>query len=218
MKTLLKIITCWGILGSFLFVCPHTVSAWTFDVGLSLSSASLQIQSSDDETLGEMVSRTSVWPGISIGSRERYFGDSKFGYSVFFFAWFMEMDKQKVDGQELDLGTSVSGYFAYLTPTISYRFGDRYSMESPNWMMTVGLGLGLGYLYVNGDIIATRLNPPQRQSLHEGGFGLSSGIFAEIIKKRWFLRFTNFGPILDRDTFKLSLQYYSFFLGRRFEL
>ncbi len=202
-----------GLLGQL-----STAGAWTFDLGVSLSQATLKIQSPDDRTLGQMVSRASLWPSISIGTKERYFGQSKFGYSVSFFAWYMRLDRQRVNGEEVDLGTSAGGYFGYLTPTITYRFGDRYSMESPNWIVTLGLGIGIGYLYVDGDIITTETSPPQRQSLHEGGFGLSSGAFVEVIKKKWFLRLTNFGPILDRDTFKLSLEYFSLTFGRRFEI
>ncbi|MDQ7011620.1 MAG: hypothetical protein Q9M29_07350, partial [Mariprofundaceae bacterium] len=133
-------------------------------------------------------------------------------------AWYTNISQQKVAGNEMNLGTSVKGYYAYLTPTIYYRLGDKYSMESPNWMGTVGFGIGVGYLNVRGDVITTETTPQQRLRVDDSGIGLSAGVFLEVIKHGWFLRLANFGPILGDKSFTLDLRDNSMTFGKRFEL
>ncbi|MDX8406978.1 MAG: hypothetical protein R8L58_01185 [Mariprofundaceae bacterium] len=192
--------------------------ALTFDLGGSVSQASLALRAvNNNARLAEMVDRASLWPSVSLKTRERYFGDTHFGYSAEMFAWYMRMNRQKVNGQELNLGTSAKGYFAYLTPTVYYRFGDKYSMESDGWMTTLGIGLGVGYLNVKGTMLTTEITPQRLQAIDGVGFGFSSGLFAEVMKKRWFVRLTNYGPILRKGSLKLDLRYNSITLGRRFE-
>ena len=195
------------------------VFALSIDLGVSVSQPSLLIRdSATDKVLAEMVDRAAIWPSISIKTRERYFGETNVGYSASVWAWYMNLDQQKVAGNEVNLGTSVKGYYAYLTPTIYYRFGDKYSMESSGWMGTVGFGMGVGYLNVRGDVITTETTPQRRQQIDNAGIGLSAGIFLEVIKQGWFLRITNFGPILGDKSFTLDLRDNSITFGKRFEL
>jgi len=208
----------WLAAVTLMLFAPAAAHALSLDLAVSVSQPSLQLKSAqNDVLLGEMVDRASVWPSVALKTRERYFGDSNFGYTAEMMAWYMKMKHQKTGGKQLDLGTSASGYFAYLTPTLYYRFGDKYSMESPDWLATIGIGIGVGYLNVRGTMITTETTPSQLQRLDRVGFGLSTGLFIEVMKNRWFLRLTNFGPILTSGASKLELRDNSIKLGRRFK-
>ncbi len=193
--------------------------ALTLDLGASVSQPSLSIRdAATDNVVAEMVDRAAIWPSLSLRTRERYFGETNFGYSASVWAWYMNIGQQKVAGKNINLGTSAKGYYAYLTPTLSYRFGDKFSMESPNWMTTVGIGLGIGYLNVRGDTITTRTTPQVRKPINDSGFGLSTGVFLEVMKHGWFMRLNSFGPILSNSNFKLDFRDNSITFGKRIEL
>jgi len=125
---------------------------------------------------------------------------------------------EMVDRAAIWPSLSVRGYYAYLTPMLSYRFGDKFSMESPNWMTTVGIGLGIGYLNVRGEAITTGATPQVRKRINDSGFGLSTGVFLEVMKHGWFVRLNNFGPILSNSNFKLDFRDNSITLGKRIDL
>ncbi|MDX8404283.1 MAG: hypothetical protein R8K54_07745 [Mariprofundaceae bacterium] len=204
------------VLACLLFM-PSVTHALTLDLGVSISQPSLKIKSaSNDTVLAEMVDKASIWPSVALKTKERYFGDSNFGYTAEVMAWYMKLNQQKVGGEEVSLGTSVRGYFAYLTPTLYYRFGDKYGMESSGWMTTIGLGVGVGYLNVKGTMITTGTNPNRLERVDDVGFGASTGLFVEIMKNKWFLRLTNFGPILNSGSLNLELRDNSIKFGRRF--
>jgi len=212
MRKLLFSLTC-------LLLMTTDAAALSIDLGVGISQPTLTVRdAATDKVLAEMVDRAAIWPSVSIRTKERYFGDTNFGYSASVWAWYMSISQQRVAGQEVDLGTSVKGYYAYLTPTVYYRFGDKYSMESPNWMGTIGFGIGVGYLNVRGDIITTEITPQRRQQIDDAGIGLSAGVFLEVIRHGWFLRFASFGPILNNSSFTLDLRDNSLTFGKRFEL
>lgn len=198
-------------------LAPATAFALSIDFAASISQPSLKIKSTaNNAVLAEMVEKASLWPSVSLKTKERYFGDTNFGYSVDAMAWYMRLNRQKVGGSEVDFGTSAKGYFAYLTPTVYYRFGDKYSMDSSGWMTTIGLGLGVGYLNVKGTMMTTGTTPSTLQPINEVGIGLSTGLFVEVMKSRWFLRFASFGPALNNGSMNLQLSDTSIKIGRRF--
>jgi hypothetical protein len=210
-----KLLTC---AACFLLMTTNA-HALTLDLGASVSQPSLSIRdTATDNVVAEMVDRAAIWPSLSLRTRERYFGETNFGYAASVWAWYMNIGQQKVSGKNVNLGTSVRGYYAYLTPTLSYRFGDKFSMESPNWMTTVGIGLGIGYLNVRGEAITTGTTPQVRKRINDSGFGLSTGVFLEVMKHGWFVRLNNFGPILSNSNFKLDFRDNSITFGKRIDL
>lgn len=205
-------------LTAFYLLTPSSAHALSFDFAVSISQPSLKLKSTaNNAVLGELVDKTAIWPSVALKLDEQYFGDSNFGYTAEMMLWYMRLDRQKVGKQEVNLGTSANGYFAYLTPTLYYRFGDRYSMESPDWMTTVGIGLGVGYLNVRGTMVTTAVTPQSTVPINVSGLGLSTGLFFEVMKERWFFRFTSFGPALNNGSLNLELRDNSIKIGRRFE-
>jgi hypothetical protein len=207
------------LLAVFGLLMPATAHALTLNLAASISQPSLTVKSrANNAVLGTLTSKAELWPSVSLKTREHYFGNSKFGSTTEMMFWYLHLDHQQVGGQQINMGTSADGYYAYLTPTLYYRFGDRYSMESPNWMASIGIGVGVGYLNVKGSIITTGVQPQTRQSININGIGLSTGLFFEIMKKRWFFRFTSFGPSLNTGSHNLQLHDTAIQIGRSFAL
>lgn len=212
----IRCIQC-SLIAVCLLVLPSAATALSLDFAVSISQPSLKVKSvANDSVLAEMVDKATIWPSITLKTRERYFGDSNFGYTAEAMAWYMKLDRQKVGSNEVDLGTSARGYFAYLTPTVYYRFGDRYSMDSSGWMTTIGLGVGVGYLNVQGTMLTTGTTPSRLEKINHVGFGASTGLFVEVMKNRWFLRLTSFGPVTKNGSINLELNDTSIKIGRRF--
>jgi len=217
--TILKLGLIVALLLTATLLKPSMADALSLDLAATLSQPSLKIKSANNNSvLAEMVDQASIWPSITLKTEEQYIGDSNFGYSTEAMAWYMRLNRQKVNNHEVNLGTSARGYFAYLTPSIYYRFGDKYSMDSSGWMTTVGVGLGVGYLNVKGTMMTTGTTPSTLQNINHVGFGVSTGLFIEVMKNRWFFRLSSFGPALNNGSHKLELSDTSIKIGRRFSL
>ncbi len=201
-------------------LCLSQAQALTFDLGVSFSQPVLDLRDENENILGENAEETAIWPSISLQSKERYFGESNWGYSLSAMAWYFSMSHQKVGDKIVDFGTSMEGYYAYLTPTFYYRFGDKYIMESKDkWNWTVGVGIGVGFLVANGTTYTNRTSSPTTESVSVNDSALSSGLFIEAVKNRWFFRFSSYGPTVDASTTrKVRLNDNSIVFGRRFDL
>ncbi len=199
-------------------------NALSVDLGVSFSQPVLELKTKDDEVLGKNAAQTSVWPSISLQSKERYLGNSNWGYSISAMAWYFSMDKQKEKGSDklIDYDTSMKGYFAYLVPTFYYRIGDKYIMEGPdqdriNW--TFGIGLGVGYLHADGTTYTNYSSTPTTEDIHIDNAAFSSGFFIEGIRNRWFIRFSSFGPEVPiENSRKVRLNDNSVMFGIRYDL
>lgn len=212
--------------GAFLFVATllfqTPAQAITIDLGASISQPVVETRQIDSNTkLAESATPSSIWPSISFQSKERYFGNSNWGYSLSGMAWYFSVDKQKEGDKFVDYNTSVEGYYAYLTPTIYYRFGDRYVMESKDkWNWSVGIGLGIGYLVANGNVYTNYSATKTTEKISVNNGAVSSGLFIEAVKNRWFVRFSSYGPESDNNDrrLKVRLSDNTLTIGKRFAL
>lgn len=212
--------------GAFLFVATllfqSPAQAITIDLGASYSQPVVETRPIGSNTkLAESASDSSLWPTISLQSRERFFGDSNWGYSISAMAWYFSVDKQKQGDKFVDYNTSIEGYYAYLTPTIYYRFGDRYVMESKDkWNWSVGIGIGIGYLVANGNVYTNYSATKTTEKISVNNGAASSGFFIEAVKNRWFVRFSSYGPESDNSDkrLKVRLNDNTLTIGKRFEL
>lgn len=209
------------IFAGLIFTAP--AYALTVDLGASFSQPVLDIKTNDgkETLLAENAAETSVWPYISLQSRERYLGVTNIGYSLSAMFWYFSVDKQKDGGDIVNYDTSIKGYYAYLTPTIYYRFGDRYIMESEdtiNW--TVGLGMGVGFLVADGDTYTNYSTTPTREDIHVDNAAISFGLFIEAAQNQWFARFSSYGPssATTRSRFNVHLNDNSIIIGKRISL
>ena len=106
-------------------------------------------------TNGTLSEDFSLSPFVTLASPYTFFGNSNWG-------WFMEyslssfrLNQQLIDIELVDLGTSVKGYYAFVTPILFYSFSGRDTSRKHGKTIIVGLGAGIGYLSATGDIIFT---------------------------------------------------------------
>jgi hypothetical protein len=212
-----------AILVSAVLLVPSPVQAITIDLGASFSQPVVETRPIDSNTkLAESASPSSIWPSISFQSKERYFGDSNWGYSLSAMAWYYSVDQQKDGGGDfVDYNTAIEGYYAYLTPTIYYRFGDKHVMQSKDkWNWSVGIGLGIGYLVAHGNVYTNYSSTKTTEQIDINNGAVSSGLFIEAVKNRWFVRFSSYGPESDNSDRKLKVRLSdnTLTIGKRFEL
>lgn len=197
----------------------------TISIGVNIAQQTLQAQKADDPSdrnIGEMETDLSfkpvLSPVLSFKTKNLYFGETRWGGFVEMMAFTFDIDKQVVNGKRVDLGTSVSGYYAYLTPVICYTFGDRYSEKQKDWKVTLGIGGGYGYLNVTGGMIMTEMPDNPRADVSGSGSGFSVGIIFEVEKSMWFSRITNFAPVVEINDYELMLHNVKIIFGRKFAL
>lgn len=194
------------------------VHASSFDFGLNVSRQSLQAElAGETKNIGMMEDDFSVWPVVLLRSSEVFFDKSRWGYSIEFMAGYFDINKQEVNGKQLDLGTSVNGYYGYLTPMLYYRFGDKSNKTKTGWHTTLSIGIGVGYLKVKGDMIMTELSPNRKEAINGEGFGMSAGVYAEFSDNNWFFRISNYAPKTKIGNYDLMLHNVSMIFGRRLD-
>jgi hypothetical protein len=101
-------------------------------------------------------------PFINLLSPVRRFGESQFGYYWKYAFSSFSMDEQESffawESEWQDMGTSVSGQFFYVMPVLVWQ---------PEENMRWGLGFGLGYLSMKGDVIIFRDFDPGQPFTHD---------------------------------------------------
>jgi hypothetical protein len=126
----------------------------TLNFGIAIKQLDFDVSDSDESdfngTLTEGMYTTFF---LSLGSPYRYFSESSnFGFYFEFGLSNFKMDSQEVGSDEVDLGTSARGNYIYITPLVFYNFGDKNPKKHS---LKLGLGVGIGYLKSEGDIVFT---------------------------------------------------------------
>jgi len=135
----------------------HWYTGIILDLGVTFSQVRLIVEKYENGSIvsdGKLKSETDYSPFINIGSPYRYFGKTKFGYNIQLTYSSFNVDKQEIGNDELkDHGTSANGYFIYGMPVFFYNVGDKYLNNGKGKSIKFGVGVGLGYLVTDGDII-----------------------------------------------------------------
>ena len=105
-------------------------------------------------------------PYFNLMSPVRHFGESQFGYYWKYAFSLFSMDEQESffawESEWQDLGTSVTGQFFYVMPVLIWE-----PEQDNNNTMRWGLGFGLGYLSMNGDVIIYQDFDPGQPFTHD---------------------------------------------------
>ncbi len=124
-----------------------------------------------------------------------------------------ELHRQEIEPEVTeDLGTRVTGIFAYAVPTFFYNWGDKYDGKH----FRVGFGLGLGITQFSGDIILTESSTPNdRVSISNGpsNLFLAAGLFIEGQWEYFTMRLAQAGPELEYNGYQISVKDTSIMLG-----
>jgi len=137
----------------------------------------------------------------------RYFGKSNFGYYYEMGYSPIDINQQRDDEMGIrDLGTQVKGEYFYLTPVLFYNWGSRSVIR--NFSTKFGIGLGVGYLKADGDIVFTRNNQNTYHTIKLNDWGDSVSVLLDIRYNNWLFRTIANGPIVTRD--KLDYDVFDF--------
>jgi len=141
----------------------HWYTGIILDLGVTFSQVDLDVDKFENGSKvsgGTLSTDISYAPYINIGSPYKYFGNTKFGYNIQLSYSSYNVDKQELknDDDLKDHDTSANGYYIYGMPVFFYNLGDKYLKDGKGWSVKFGVGVGLGYLSAEGDIILEDLN------------------------------------------------------------
>ena len=131
-------------------------SQYVVTVGIDINSIDFDVyDKGSTSTNGTLTEKFTYAPFVILGSPHKYFGDSNWGMLMEYSLSGFNLNKQFVGNDYVDLGTSVEGYFAFVTPTFFYSFDKKALIPNGKGKLIAGMGVGLGYLKATGDIVFT---------------------------------------------------------------
>jgi hypothetical protein len=155
------------------------LSSYRLTPGITLRSTDFDVYNKGStNTNGTLSEDFSYWPFVVLGSPYKYFGESNWGGLMEYSLSFFKLDQQLVNDELVDLGTSVKGYHAFVTPTVFYSFSGQKPHGKYDQTVITGLGVGLGYLNASGDIIFTETTQ-QRFNIDVSGAALAISLFVD---------------------------------------
>ncbi len=155
------------------------LSAYRLTPGITLRSTDFDVYNKgSSDTNGTLSEDFSYWPFIMLSSPYKYYGESNWGGLMEYSFSFFELNQQLVNDELVDLGTSVKGYYAFVTPTLFYSFTGQKPHGKYDQTAIAGLGIGLGYLNAGGDIVFTE-STQQRVDLDVSGMALAVSLFVD---------------------------------------
>lgn len=155
------------------------LSSYRLTPGISLRSTDFDVYNKGSSSANGTLSEDfSYWPFITLGSPYKYFGASSWGGLMEYSFSVFELNQQLVNDELVDLGTSVKGYYAFVTPTVFYSFSGQRPHGKNDQTVVTGLGVGLGYLNASGDIVFTE-STQQRVDIDVSGAALAVSLFLD---------------------------------------
>lgn len=132
------------------------LSSYRFTVGISAYGGEFSVfDNNESPAAGTLSENFSYTPYLTLGSPYKFFGDTDIGVLMEYDFTGFSLNKQLVNEENVDLGTSVDGYSIFAIPTLIVSLTGREPYGENNQSLVIGTGFGLGYLSASGDIIFT---------------------------------------------------------------
>lgn len=171
----------------------------TIAVGPVLKSVDFNYTRPDEEEYaGSLTEGSELTYFIRYGTPCYFSENKRWGYNFELEYSNFHMTKQRTGSRELDLGTEVEGHYWYLRP-IGYILSGPIPEGKPEFSWIGGLGLGLGYIQVEGDIILTEDGSDEHVSIDQRGFGISANLILEAYYWNLVSRLNFGGTVLGDD-------------------
>ena len=173
---------------------------YSVDLGVAIPTSTVRVQDRATEAdLAEMVGRYEPRPTLGISSPSRYLWAGlnyrfKFGYS-----W-QSLNRQRDPGSDSDgvnLGTAADNYALFVTPVLAYSIGTRRFEEGKGKHLSLGVGLGAGWLLADGDVVLTELPGQPRHAFSFNSPSVAAALLIEARWNRWSLLAKLDGPRVD---------------------
>lgn len=174
----------------------NSENGYSFDVFLTVSQDifdAIDDSSGNLDTLGSFSGDLNASFAISLNAPYHFFRHSNAGYYFNYNFNRFDLNEQdtSINSSSLDqdnLGTSVEGYNLYANASVFYNFGKKIILSKKDKSTKVGVGLGLGYLKADGNIILTELPNNPKQDINISGFGPVISFFIDHRRGPWIFR------------------------------
>jgi len=179
-------------------------------VGASITWASL-----DGDLINPQQSDNEVFLSLSLKLLDRYWGESAWGYYIAFDLDSYETNRADEIGlvTKQIINTSISGNYLYATPTIFYNLTRSVTSD---WSVKVGLGLGVGYLSMDGTMMVNNPPGPRVEQFDGSDISYSTGIFIRYEYKDMIIQAKEYTPFATIDGFEVELQLPVFTVGYKY--
>ena len=163
-------------------------SDYSVIIGIEINSVDFDVYNEGStDSNGTLSEDFSYSPLITLTSPTRQLADSNWGSKMEYSFSSFQLNQQTVNNDLVDLGTSVKGYYAFVTPTLFYTFTG---VEDKPYIVTTGIGIGLGYLKADGDIIFTETTL-QQHDISISGAALAISLFVDYRQGNYFSRISS---------------------------
>lgn len=125
------------------------------------------------------------------------------------------LSKQNVGEDTLDLGTSVSGTYWYVTPIGFYLYGP-VPGEKKELSILTGIGVGLGYLRAKGSMMLTEDGSNLLHNVDKDEIDIAASILIEAYYGHWVSRIYGGGPYTESRQDAYSIVNFSWDVGYTF--
>lgn len=207
---------------------PLSVTALELSLGLNCSNGSIDMEGEivvddpeEDNTIvvANIGDSTTCLPRIGIRSENNYFNARKtWGYFFESSGSVFNFRKQSVSGMgDVNMGTSTKGNTAYTVSVLFYNFKNAIQ----GWSLKTGLGAGVGYLDIKGDIKITEessLKYGEVEQLDYKGVTSSAGVYFEASKDSHLFILQMYGPSFSDNGYDYHYKDVSFSYSYLFSL
>lgn len=203
------------ILAISLVYFPICANAAELFLGISVNQAHLE----DDEGSSINPQESDKDFNLSFAARsfDSFWGKTKTGYYLEFGIDTFTVEDHTVWGlvEKEDIYTSTSGEYFYLVPIAFYEFNKS---GSPNWSFKVGVGAGIGYLTIDGTVIANRPAGTAVEHINGSDFSFTTGLVIKYEYNNFVFQAKEFTPKGTIDGLNLELQLPSISIGYKFDV
>lgn len=155
------------------------IADYGLKIGLGFSSTDFDVYTEGSMDPNGTFSEDFTWfPYLTLVSPYRYFGETRAGGMMEYKISGFRLSRQLVGDDLVDLGSSLSGSYAFVTPTLFYSFTGRNASVTLGQSLIIGIGVGIGYLRANGDIVFTETTG-QRFNINISGMAIAVSGFVE---------------------------------------
>lgn len=103
------------------------------------------------------------------------------------------------------MGTSVNGSYFFAAPVFFYNFSDRTTRNGKGHAFKFGVGVGLGYLRANGNIILTEDHSQRLLNINVDEFAHSINVLMDYQYGNFIIRARGGGPRVDDGPIEYSI-------------
>ncbi|MBI4651605.1 hypothetical protein HY745_10045 [Candidatus Desantisbacteria bacterium] len=182
------------------------IMAFDLMIGGNASQKSVWVEekSNNDNDIAKMSDGIQYAPTIGLRTNLKYFNnETNWGHFYQFDGVLFDISKQELPNidKEQNVGTSIKGYSLSATPTAFYHFKKN---NENNWSYKTGIGVGLGYLKLNGNFKITEYLHPEYNQIKQvdvAAIGFSVGVFFEASNNNHSIVIQNFAPSVSDNKY-----------------